>query len=1549
MAEKVTNSFEGGMKKDLDKKLRANNTYSLGVNGRLIYNDDGSLSWENMKGNIIGINNFPTGIKNRVLGKAEFSELVILFLIVEKANGDFVSEIGAIVFNPDGEGLYNRLYNDDYDVNNLLLKFSPDHQIEAVPFIESDELHRVYFTDDYNQPRVFTFKKVSYNNYIAITDSAFTVDILPDFNMGTITYEGDVSGALSTGQYQYSYRLITKDGYATPWTPLTYNIFVNIDDVSNNSQSYDMGDTNVTSNKGLRVVVKEIDTRYDEIQVAYVHSIVSAGAKEAGVFADTEITGTSMGFNHVSTTGVEPLNIAALSDIKDFILKAKTIAIKDNRLWFGNVEGRQVNDIPDAAFEGFYAEPEYRGMTSDDRADKNITKKHSQGFSATNVNPGNLVFKKRKYQRYDISNVYELSSHPFGSAAGTNKDYSNYKGRQTCHSFTGYFRGEKYRFAGVFFDKKGFPLFAKHLADVKFPDAFGSYAEGDAQLVAERVRSNGSIQTKTVSVGKFGAAITSGRVGREVLENVNIGGSGWDWELNHKLFDNAVINQGSSSGIIGQYHLAFNAPMKFISNTGNPNKPNNTYYYQKTPTLWSNLNNIVSDNHNTSENHLRQSLLRLQGVRFGGIDLNVDLGDGTKLKDVIGGFMIVRTERTGDNETIKDTGLLLNCTVPKDSTDGIMRPRSNPFMGTSQTVGTWMLEGQGILTLDESNTTSSAAYVKPHAFTFEGVNHKIEGVSPNIKNNSTEIKYMYDAMTSVMGNIAFNEDINGLAGIDTEDVKLKHHWVAKFEDTINKRKLNDDDPQNNTTWLRRWIRYNKKTTIKGFKDIPLRGESPSGVGTINNPYSSTTWLAVENVLANEITKASLKMFYNYDGANSGTSGDDSKLSLKGVNGRHLLLDLQVPYINGHGIVKNNLTSPNNYAAWWFKTKELAVPVVALYQKNDAQYGGTTEIGIQTSRFHSTGHFQPINDAVLSQINDNGNYVLNELEIWGGDCYLDFFEFLRIYPQFDEEEQKEGDELICAPVALGKKGKLTRAGTYEKGDAFRDYSCAVIYPVESKYNFKLRVSDTANGRPIWADSGSTNGATVANASPDKDYMILNASLDGLYASTNELCPSVQESFDVNDVLQYFDKVRSFNVKPISYIENVDFPTRWNWSNKKQPFNARIDKFRQFEELSNFDLDGVYGEVTGNAMLFDAIYSMQEKAFGRLQILDRALVATSLNSDLTLGEGGIMDGIDYISKTYGSQHQWSIKASDKNIYWADANMRKLIRFGQDGLKLLSDEMGIHSYIAPYLETAVGKDNPATVGGIVTAYDYDNNDVIFTFRLTNNNMYSGNPWYISGEADLQVDSIGVDWEQDIGDGNNPVGRYIKGLPSFFGLNANQSIIFNEQINTFTGIGTFYPTIYFNHGKHLYSNNNNKSGDIYIYNRGNRGQFMGVSYYSAMQYVINKYPNAVKRFDVSIMNINEDSLGLMERVLMKTENNFQVIPSLANEIVNISGYGGVGFIRRAKWRQGLLKFPTREKGKRDRLTGKQAEFIVYFKNQLNKKVSLTSVDTLIRLHNKI
>ena len=93
-------------------------------------------------------------------------------------------------------------------------------------------------------------------------------------------------------------------------------------------------------------------------------------------------------------------------------------------------------------------------------------------------------------------------------------------------------------------------------------------------------------------------------------------------------------------------------------------------------------------------------------------------------------------------------------------------------------------------------------------------------------------------------------------------------------------------------------------------------------------------------------------------------------------------------------------------------------------------------------YFSTGHYQPITTQVLSQAKQRKaadgsvtHYVFDEVEVWGGDCYVNPFDFTRLYPYWSECEKVASPE---APIF-----------------AYPDAAVSHVLPIESKYNLALR--------------------------------------------------------------------------------------------------------------------------------------------------------------------------------------------------------------------------------------------------------------------------------------------------------------------------------------------------------------------------------------------------------------------------------------------------------------------------------------------------------------
>ena len=142
-----------------------------------------------------------------------------------------------------------------------------------------------------------------------------------------------------------------------------------------------------------------------------------------------------------------------------------------------------------------------------------------------------------------------------------------------------------------------------------------------------------------------------------------------------------------------------------------------------------------------------------------------------------------------------------------------------------------------------------------------------------------------------------------------------------------------------------------------------------------------------------------------------------------------------------------------------------------------------------------------------------------------------------------------------------------------------------------------------------------------------------------------------------------------------------------------------------------------------MLYNEIWSVQEDAFGKLRIDERAVVADAEGSaNIIIGNPNVMQGVDYVSTESGTQNQFSITNSDMVLYWVDAKRAKICRFAGQGVEFISDTKGIHSYIKDiskfYFESESRLkdkiDKPTAGSGIHAMHDFNNGDTIFTFSV-------------------------------------------------------------------------------------------------------------------------------------------------------------------------------------------------------------------------------------------
>lgn len=524
-------------------------------------------------------------------------------------------------------------------------------------------------------------------------------------------------------------------------------------------------------------------------------------------------------------------------------------------------------------------------------------------------------------------------------------------------------------------------------------------------------------------------------------------------------------------------------------------------------------------------------------------------------------------------------------------------------------------------------------------------------------------------------------------------------------------------------------------------------------------------------------------------------------------------------------------------------------LIANWRKpNTSYFSGADENVIEKTLFIGTGHFQPITEQVIADTEDaDGNLVFNGVEVWGGDCYPYYFNFTRLMSQYRD----------CDTVNSG--------GT----DCYQDYSVSMIVPLESNINHSLRFGRTFNNDGVEPEEGACGAS---------------AGLSDL--TKNGVQEKQREDFNINSVLMHEENLQFFNVKPANLENRTENPLTVLYSQTKY-YGEYIDQYRRYLVNNLFDLTGVNGDGVSLFRLYNYIYFLQEKGFGRLYINQPATLSSPEQGTVLVGSGGILTGALYISQTIGCQHQFSLTIGHNQAYWVDVNMGKHYRFDQNGLQPISDTKGQHTRFFEACKYYVGFDNPAGLGGIFGVYDYKNNEVTMFLRRSSKD----------------------------------------GLPEDTTL-FEFGITYSENIQAYTSLQYFTTKAAFPYGGWWFAENGD---DIYVQLMGDRGEYFGELLDCELTYVVTTGVDAQKMYDIAVVNVNEDGVDVLSQCRIDTDINNAFISLLTDD--------------RAKYRHGFLTFPLRGTQQSDRVRGKYAVVRFTLVNVDDKMCRIPAVETKFRV----
>lgn len=785
--------------------------------------------------------------------------------------------------------------------------------------------------------------------------------------------------------------------------------------------------------------------------------------------------------------------------------------------------------------------------------------------------------------------------------------------------------------------------------------------------------------------------------------------------------------------------------------------------------------------------------LKILGCRFSNIDLTDVIYDSDGNIN-LSGFSIVRADRVPD---IICQGLMMNCTVEVNdnaSAGNFNYERNIPKVQPLHSHGNYYLYklsnawmrpyyAQGAtppsVADDHGGNVSRGIYTTQNIFTFEAPDFMINGGVLN-RENTENLK--------IIGNVqlAYNSPKE-----DTLPIDPTHSYASSFKG--NNRMFNTKHYSTRTSGLT-WMNDFDNVAPLGASTIPFTAWGAEKRVSEIKPIFIERSVGISDgyfIISND------ECFLNEFQSFSATT--DSDRQARGHE-NSLYVDVNFGNLSAH------------YDPWVYPTdmaKNRSCYFIANYRTGLDGYI-LDDNTVKNRIYKNIGHFIPINATTITQATQlSGKIIFNEVEVWGGDCFVDFFDYCRLMPLYELD-----------PVAQ------------------KDYSMGLIFPVESQYNFTMKKGKRyakVGARPQVVDSG------VSLSLLDNTLM-----QDGVFASRIDPNYNNLEEFNVNRCLQTPDEnvtVNKYFVRNDDNVDRVDFPIMYIHSELKY-LGEQFDSFRKFKVNNFYYADGKFGAITKIGDLFDNNYIVQQGALCKMRFNEKTLVASD-NRQLAVGTGVGYQGQDYIHTDYGSQHQWSVVFNGRSIYGVDGYKGKQWRFGQDGFNIISDLSGLHNWFTEntkyywmkpettgdFYEANVNEgnfDDARIWGGIHSIYDYKNNSLITTF--------SNYKEYVRNDA----------------------GQIVEG----------KTIEYSEEMNKYVTRHGYVPYIYTGLKRSFYSPNPlPNDANMYVHDEGNILEIYGSLQSALLEFQATPDGLMAKTFDNARVNINSLAVPFLTTVSLITD----------------------------------------------------------------------------------
>ena len=432
-----------------------------------------------------------------------------------------------------------------------------------------------------------------------------------------------------------------------------------------------------------------------------------------------------------------------------------------------------------------------------------------------------------------------------------------------------------------------------------------------------------------------------------------------------------------------------------------------------------------------------------------------------------------------------------------------------------------------------------------------------------------------------------------------------------------------------------------------------------------------------------------------------------------------------------------------------------------YRPNAKQYGGNTYSSRSNNEYIACGSFIPL-------VRKNNLLVNNKIvtaKVFGGDVFINNWDLQKMIKDSTGVTYKYYQN---SPPSSSVTGSVTGLPTSTN---------------EAKMSNMFYIPCT-----------NVNNQAVRGGKHFDKHLV-----DGNYTYPSDIDEYLYDSFHSSE-----KTTTKFIPKPVEFIINDEWRNRIYFSNPKYD-NETSDSWSAYPINQFYDVEGNYGGITSLISLNQTVYFIQEKGFGMLMINPVSMVSdTTTGAPIKLGSSTtVIQKHFYKALDIGSKHQWSVYRSQNSIAFTDTRQKKIFIFNGESLNPISDVKGQRNFMFKRLhDNILNHDNPIIGKGLLTTFDYQNSEFLFTFK--NNSTIT----------DSTKDE-------------------------------NYTISFSEYLDAFVSMYSFTPNIYVNNNTNLLSVINNNPKKLYLHNNGQYSKFYDIIYPSTLKFIVNNNPTYTKVFD--------------------------------------------------------------------------------------------------------